>query len=401
MTIEIIDYAVNSSFDNYVSLQINGKAYLFHLVYLRDNCTDKKSFHDETHQRLVDIFNDIDLESDLNGAVDIEKGELVVKWRDGAVSRFTEQWLLRHAYYPADVVEPNEHVQFPEKITWGRTKFDSLIQNGQHFKNDYQNLQDPSVKKNIFQEIYQYGFTLIQNVPVSIEATKQVSELISIIRPTHYDTGVWDFTSDLAKKDTAYTSLAIDMHTDGNYWYETPGLQLFHLLFHDGEGGETRICDVARVLELIKARAAEDESWQETLDILTKQPIEFHQSGEPENVFVENRFPILQIDDDGNLVQCRWNTSDRSSMMKNAKYPVNKIYLAMSRFNELINDTVNYVRFPLAPGTIFVFDNWRVLHARTAFNGKRRLCGSYLTRDDFIARFKSLLFDREQWLNSV
>ncbi|QEU58695.1 hypothetical protein KDRO_A07170 [Kluyveromyces lactis] len=401
MTIQIVDSVENRSFDNYVTIKLNDSLYLFHLVYLRDNCTSKESFHGETHQRLVDIFNDIDLEKDLNGTVVVEGDELVVKWFDGHISRFTERWLLIHAYYPEKNVVKNEAVKLPNRITWCKQEFNQLKQTSDHFKNDYNRINDDSTKKNIFNEIYQYGFTLIDNVPVTLDATKEVSELISIIRPTHYDTGVWDFTSDLSKKDTAYTSLAIDMHTDGNYWYETPGLQLFHLLLHDGQGGETRICDVAHILKLIKDKANEDESWQETLEILTKQPIEFHQSGESENVFIENRYPILQVDKDGELIQCRWNTSDRTSMLKGTKYPVNEIYRAMARFNDLINDTDNYVRFPLAPGTILVFDNWRVLHARTAFNGKRRLCGSYLTRDDFLARYRSLLFNREQWLESV
>ncbi|CDO91995.1 unnamed protein product [Kluyveromyces dobzhanskii CBS 2104] len=401
MSIEIVDSVEDKSFDNYVTIKLDDSLYLFHLVYLRDNCTSEKSFHEETNQRLIDVFNDIDLETDLNGTPSVEGNELVVKWHDGHISRFTVKWLLNHAYYPSKNIVKNETIKFPSRISWDKTRFCELKQSKDHFKNDYNHIHDDIVKRNIFHEIYQYGFTFIENVPVSIEATKEVSEIISIIRPTHYDTGVWDFTSDLSKKDTAYTSLAIDMHTDGNYWFETPGLQLFHLLMHDGQGGETRICDVAHVLKLIQEKASKDESWQETLEILTNQPIEFHQSGESENVFFENRYPILQIDENGELIQCRWNTSDRTSMLKNNKFSVNEIYRAMARFNDLINDSSNSVRFPLAPGTILVFDNWRVLHARTAFNGKRRLCGSYLTRDDFIARFRSLVFKREQWLESV
>ena len=36
-----------------------------------------------------------------------------------------------------------------------------------------------------------------------------------------------------------------------------------------------------------------------------------------------------------------------------------------------------------------VFDNWRVLHGREAFTGKRRMCGGYIARDDFISKFKA------------
>lgn len=384
----------DQSFDNFVELDINGESYIFHLVYLRDNCTSASSFHAETQQRVVDIFNELNLDQDLNGNVSLQEDELVIEWSNGHISKFDEKWLLRHSY-SGEISK----VSFPEKITWNNSSFHKLKKS--NFQNDYSKINEASVKKTIFSEIFQYGFTLIENVPVTLEATQKVSELISIVRPTHYDLGIWDFTSDLSKKDTAYTTLAIDMHTDGNYWFEPPGLQLFHLLFHDGEGGETRICDVARVVELLQEKAKHDPSWEQTLRILTTERLQFHQSGEPENVFYEDRFPTLTLDSNGKLFQCRWNTSDRTSMMKNTSYPVNEIYRALARFNSLINDEANFVKFPLRPGTILVFDNWRVLHARTAFNGKRRLCGSYLTRDDFIARYRTLIFNREEWLDSV
>ena len=31
----------------------------------------------------------------------------------------------------------------------------------------------------------------------------------------------------------------------------------------------------------------------------------------------------------------------------------------------------------LADCFVLVFDNWRVMHARSAFEGKRRMCGGY------------------------
>ena len=41
--------------------------------------------------------------------------------------------------------------------------------------------------------------------------------------------GFWDFTSDLSRKDTAYTTLALGVHTDTTYFSNPAGLQLFHL----------------------------------------------------------------------------------------------------------------------------------------------------------------------------
>ncbi len=37
-----------------------------------------------------------------------------------------------------------------------------------------------------------------------------------------------------------------------------------------------------------------------------------------------------------------------------------------------------------------VIDNHRVLHGRSAFTGKRRMCGAYIGRDDYLARLYAL-----------
>lgn len=37
-----------------------------------------------------------------------------------------------------------------------------------------------------------------------------------------------------------------------------------------------------------------------------------------------------------------------------------------------------------------VFDNHRVLHGRTKFSGERRLCGGYISGDDYRSRFIGL-----------
>jgi len=40
----------------------------------------------------------------------------------------------------------------------------------------------------------------------------------------------------------------------------------------------------------------------------------------------------------------------------------------------------------LLPGSVLVFDNWRLLHAREAYVGYRRLAGAYLNREDVDSR---------------
>ncbi|CEP62222.1 uncharacterized protein LALA0_S05e00606g [Lachancea lanzarotensis] len=401
----------NSVFDATIELNFGpGLTSTFHLIYLLDNCTSPQSLHPETKQRLIDVFStaqeqsgssfeeaDKAIQRIFKGGVDFEviDGALLCHWSRSHSSKFSQKWLQTHSYSPKLYEKPQ---LLPAICPWDAAQFLDLTRQHRSYKfNDL-----PDKLPGLLEDIFTYGFQFIEDVPVSLEATKKVSEMISIIRPTHYDLGVWDFSSDLAKKDTAYTTLRIDMHTDGNYWQETPGLQLFHLLEHSGgNGGETRIVDVEHILKVLKDLAVEDESWQRTYHVLTTQPIAFHQAGEEGICFTQDFFPILSVTGGGQLLKCRWNNSDRSPQFPVLKFSVGHIYEALFRFNALINDPKNYVQFQLTPGKILVFDNWRVLHARNAFTGYRRLCGSYLTRDDFIARLKGFYNDRDSLLNAL
>jgi trimethyllysine dioxygenase len=44
----------------------------------------------------------------------------------------------------------------------------------------------------------------------------------------------------------------------------------------------------------------------------------------------------------------------------------------------------------LLPGTVLLFDNWRTLHGRRAYQGFRRLCGAYLNKEDFDSKLRVL-----------
>lgn len=44
----------------------------------------------------------------------------------------------------------------------------------------------------------------------------------------------------------------------------------------------------------------------------------------------------------------------------------------------------------LTPGTVLSVDNHRVLHGRSAFSGKRRVCGAYVGMDEYRSRLAVL-----------
>lgn len=64
------------------------------------------------------------------------------------------------------------------------------------------------------------------------------------------------------------------------------------------------------------------------------------------------------------------------------------LYTALRAFEERLRAPENEYRYLLSPGRLVVFDNWRVLHGRSSYQGTRRLSGCYLDRDALHSRMR-------------
>lgn len=65
---------------------------------------------------------------------------------------------------------------------------------------------------------------------------------------------------------------------------------------------------------------------------------------------------------------------------------INNYYQSISKFAEIIEDPANEYWFRLNKGEMLFFDNFRILHGRSEFDGIRRLLTAYLPRDDWISK---------------
>ncbi|KAF2764671.1 Trimethyllysine dioxygenase [Teratosphaeria nubilosa] len=262
-------------------------------------------------------------------------------------------------------------------------------------------------------KIRQYGFCFVRNTPPSPEATSQLLQTIGPIRTTHYG-AFYDFTSDLSSKDTAYTSEALAPHTDNTYFTEPAGLQALHLLSHtsgataafpnpsapdndsagDWEphlGGESSLVDgFTAANHLFHANP-------NAYRLLSAYGVYAHASGN-EGVSIQpvRSFPPFQHDNfTGKLMQIRWNTADRAGTT--APWDMmEQWYDAAAAFDALVNSKEYQYWFSLKPGKLLIFDNWRVMHGRAAFTGRRRMCGGYIPRDDYISKFRATNLSREE-----
>jgi len=110
-------------------------------------------------------------------------------------------------------------------------------------------------------------------------------------------------------KDSAYSSDALDVHTDTNYFTDSAGLQLFHLLSHDGTGGESSLVDGFYAARRLHETSAEDYAQ------LARTKLFYHASGNVGlSIQGQTAFPVLVHDEHTRmLTQIRWNTADKAA----------------------------------------------------------------------------------------
>ncbi|KAH7912334.1 Trimethyllysine dioxygenase [Hygrophoropsis aurantiaca] len=354
----------------------------FHHIWLRDHCRCSGCFHPVTKQRLVNTFEipvdivPIDVQSTKEG--------LEIMWPSGSsdihASFFPWSWLKTHSYDPPDKTDSALH----EKVTWGSniSKAPPTI--------TYQEAIDES-DRGVYKwlgHINKFGFCLVSGVPSTPEATEKLSERIGFIRETQYGK-FWEFTADLSKGDTAYTTMALGAHTDNTYFTDPCGLQLFHLLSHTGgSGGATLLVDGFYVASILK------ELHPELHSILARVPIPAHAGGELSALYRPNPpsgYPVLGHDaSSGDLIQVRWNNDDRSVMDKLDPSVVEEWYKAIRMWHKLLTSPDSEYWIQLTPGTVLSVDNHRVLHGRSAFEGKRRVCGAYIGVDEYRSKLAVL-----------
>jgi gamma-butyrobetaine dioxygenase len=196
------------------------------------------------------------------------------------------------------------------------------------------------------------------------------------VRETNYGR-LFDVRVESAPGNLAFTSGAIRPHTDNPYRDPAPTVQLLHCLRAAGEGGDTGLVDgFAAAADF---RAADPESF----GTLARTPVSFgYVDRETE---LRASLPLIQLSPSGRVRGVRFN--NRSMRPLRRPYAeVTAFYAAYRRWAELLAQPGRQLTVRLAPGDCLVFDNTRVLHARTAFSMSpgspgRHLQGCYADLD--------------------
>jgi gamma-butyrobetaine hydroxylase len=324
----------------------------FHALWLRDNCPCGECRH-ESGQRLLDtraLPDDLAVvETSVNGTVD-------VAFSDGHRSNFDADWLRGYAA----THEPRR------RRLWGAelqsdlpvARYDDVAAGG-------------APLRDWLAAVDELGFAILTGCGTEPETVTAVAERFGYVRETNYGR-LFDVKTVVNPTNLAYTGLGLGAHTDNPYRDPTPTLQLLHCLASSAEGGENTLVDSFRVAQDLPAGDVE---------LLSSCAVAFRYADAETDL--ETETSVIAVDVRGEIQAVHYNTRS-AQPFRLPEDVVGRYYEAYQRFGRMLEGPEYRIQFKLAPGDLFIVDNLRVLHGRTAYaasGGERRLQGCYADRD--------------------
>jgi alpha-ketoglutarate-dependent taurine dioxygenase len=235
------------------------------------------------------------------------------------------------------------------------------------------------------------GFFLLRDVPCRPGTVLTVAGSMGYVRETNYGR-LFDVRVEATPANLAFTGLPIAPHTDNPYRDPVPTVQLLHCLASAVEGGDSGLVDGFQAAALL--RAADPAAF----GILTRTPVTFTYADATAELRATR--PMITTDPRGRIREVRFNNRSLQPLRLGREGSPDEtvaFYAAYRAFAETIIRPDLMLTFRLAPGDCVVFDNTRILHARTGFaaTGRRHLQGCYTDLDGVASTLAVLRRGRE------
>jgi gamma-butyrobetaine dioxygenase len=335
-------------------------------LWLRDACSCSECRDEFSGQRLRGVLA-LDAETDVASWRHVGDEIEVTFTPDGHVSRFSRAWLAANAPGRADL--------FDDRSERHRPPWCAADLGGRSPEVAWTALRaEGDARSSALAALMRTGILLVHDAPIEPRAVLTVATSFAHVRTTNYG-DLFDVRVEAQPVNLAYTGRAIAPHTDNPYRDPVPGIQLLHCLQSSPGGGENVFLDGFAAAALVR------EEDPKAFATLTSTSVTFKY--EDADTLLRASAPIVAVNAVGEVRSIRWN--DRS-IQPPAVPPrdVAEVYRAMRVFAATLERPELHIRLTLQPGDCIVFDNTRVLHARTSFeggSGARHLQGCYADLD--------------------
>ncbi|KAK6000109.1 hypothetical protein QM012_004097 [Aureobasidium pullulans] len=374
---------------------LKGSGHVFDNIFLRDSCTCSQCVDTSTRQKR---FDTADIPSNIRiRNIETKGPNVIITWKHD-ISGFgpDHETVLLSDWLGLAPESPVTHEYLGGKFNWNNLQLKQMM--GPDFDyNEY--MSDDQVLFDLLQKLQVYGLVFIKNVPEAESSVVHTANRIGPLKNTFYG-DTWDVRSVSNAKNVAYTDVHLGFHMDLLYMQQPPRLQLLHCLRASEQGGVSLFSDSYRAVQQLYYM---DHA---AFNTLAETPINFHYDNDNHHYFRTRR--TIQLRE--GIAKLPPNLPNVSNYLEAVNWAppfqapfshtegdvtfaksIRAWHEAAQTFRDLTELEENVYRRQMAPGECVIFDNRRVLHARTAFaGGERWLRGAYLDDDPYLSKMRVL-----------
>lgn len=223
----------------YLKWQNGQPAELFSWQWLRDHSLDKVTYSPKNFQREKSVFA-LDKVTPRSAELNQAKSAIEIEWSDGIKSEYTIYFFESFLTPQSLLSDSQKSWTTPEDLNLSAFSYQTF-------------LASEAELQRFLEQLAAFGIGLVENCPVTADATRAVLERLGYLRNSIWG-DLWTFENNEEFNDFAYMPVGLDCHTDGTYSIDPPGLQSFHCLLHDGDGGESVFVDGLAIAQEIRAQ---------------------------------------------------------------------------------------------------------------------------------------------------
>jgi gamma-butyrobetaine dioxygenase len=372
-----------------------GTGKIFDNIFLRDSCTCAQCVDTSTRQKR---FDSADIPSNIR-IRDIKSkrgGDISLTWKHD-VSGFgpDHTTILPYSWLKKAPHSPVTHAYQGGKQAWYADGLSNQMKTFDY--NDY--MSDDQTLFHLLQQLQTHGLAFIKNLPEAESSVIQTANRIGPLKNTFYGE-TWDVRSVSNAKNVAYTDVHLGFHMDLLYMQQPPRLQLLHCLRASEQGGVSLFSDSYLAMQQLY------DLNQAAFWALVNTPVNFHYDNDNHHYFRSRRTfqlreGITKLPENTEKV---WNYMEAVNWAPPFQAPFNHTngnvafaksmrawHEAAQIFRDLTEIPSHVHKQQMEPGECVIFDNRRILHARTAFaGGERWLRGAYLDDDPYLSKMRVL-----------